>query len=300
MSASLAIVIPTHNRRALTRACLECLDRQTDPDFTVIVTDDGSTDGTREMIREAFPRTVLLPGDGNLWWTAATNMGVRHALKGGADAIMTLNDDTLPPPEFVARMKEAAAAQPQALIGALAIDAETGEPAYWGEQIVWPTAGYRSLSFPAGPSPRGLHAVTHFPGRGLLIPAAVFAAIGLFDEKRFPHYAADYDFTLRAVRAGFPVLCNYDAPLRIHAGESGGGELMRNRSWRHYARHLTGIKGVGNLRVFYRYAVRNCPWYWLPFCLASGFVRRLFGYPAHWMLETAVRRRRIASGNAAS
>jgi GT2 family glycosyltransferase len=286
---ALAIVIPCHNRRDVTRECLDCLAGQTDPDFQTVVVDDGSSDGTREMIRSRFPRVILLPGDGNLWWTAATNLGIRRALDEGAGAVMTLNDDTLPAPGFVAHMKEAAAAHPRGLIGAMSVHAETGTPAYWGERVFWPTAGYRPLPFPRASPPRGLHAVTHFPGRGLLIPAAVFKAIGLFDEKRFPHYAADYDFTLRAGRAGFDVLCNYDAPLRIHAGKSGGGELMSQRSWTHYRRHLTGLKGVGNLRVFFRYTVRNCPGRWLPLSLFCGTIRRLFGYPAHWCLEWARR-----------
>ncbi len=60
---------------------------------------------------------------------------------------------------------------------------------------------------------KGLHKVTHFPGRGLWIPRKVFDVLGLFDEKKFPHYYADYDFTHSAVRAGFEIYCNYDARL---------------------------------------------------------------------------------------
>lgn len=283
---SLFLVIPTHNRCAFTRGCLEALALQTDRDFETLVVDDGSTDGTREMIRSAFPRVILLEGDGSLWWTGATNLGVRYALGQKAWQVLALNDDTLPPPEFVARMKQAAADHPAALIGAMAVSHETGAPLYWGERVRWPTASYIPLPRPADGRFQGVHEVTHFPGRGLLIPSGVFDSIGLFDAARFPQYAADYDFTHRASRAGFRILCNYDAPLRIREKESGGGELMRRRSWRHYYRHLTGIKGVGNLRTFFRYARGNCPGRWLPFCLVSGFTRRLFGYPARWLLES--------------
>lgn len=256
-----------------------------------MVVDDGSTDGTREMIRAEFPRVTLLPGDGNLWWSEATNRGVRHALAEGASAVMTLNDDTLPGPAFVGAMKQAAREAPGALIGALAVDPFSGTPIYWGERVFWPAASHRPLPRPAATELHGLHPVTHFPGRGLLIPAAVFARIGLFDARRFPHYGADYDFTLRAGRAGFPVLCAYGAPLGIRVRESGGGALIQHRSGANYVRHLTGIKGVGNLRLFFRYAVRNCPPVWLPMCLVSGFTRRLLGYPVHWLRESLAARR---------
>lgn len=291
MTTPLAIIIPTHNRCAITRDGLTCLSRQADPDFEIVVVDDGSTDGTREMIRSDFPRITLLLGDGNLWWSAATNLGIRHALEGGAAAVMTLNDDTLPRPSFVGNMKQAAREAPGALIGALAVDPISGTPVYWGERVFWPAASHRPLSRPAPSELRGLHPVTHFPGRGLLIPAAVFARIGLFDARRFPHYAADYDFTLRAGKAGFPVLCAYGAPLGVRVEESGGGTLIQHRSAANYLRHLTGMKGVGNLRIFFRYAIRNCPLAWLPFCLASGFTRRLLGYPAHWLRESLAARK---------
>ena len=290
MTLPLALVITSHNRREVTAACLERLARQIDPGFAVILVDDGSSDGTREMVRSRFPQTLLLEGNGNLWWTAATNLGVQEARARGAQAIMTLNDDTLPDPGFIAAMKAAAAARPGALIGALTVDHETGEPVYWGERVFWPTAAFRPLPRP-GPGPaRGLHPVTHFPGRGLFIPAPVFDAIGLFDERRFPHYAADYDFTHRAQRAGFPIFCAYDAPLASRVSASGGGALMRTRTVRHYLRHLTSRKDTGNLLVFFRYARRNCPARWLLPCLIAGTVRRLAGYPLRAGLERLRRR----------
>jgi GT2 family glycosyltransferase len=69
------IVIPAHNRKPLTLACLESLARQTFSDFAVAVVDDGSTDGTSEAIQEAFPQVHLILGSGDLWWTRATNLG---------------------------------------------------------------------------------------------------------------------------------------------------------------------------------------------------------------------------------
>jgi len=79
------VCIPVHNRIHFTINCLQSLSRQDYRNFTVIVCDDGSTDGTAPAIKEKFPETVVLEGDGNLWWTAAINRCVKYAMKHAAD-----------------------------------------------------------------------------------------------------------------------------------------------------------------------------------------------------------------------
>ena len=51
-TTQLSVLIASHNRRELLRRCLDSLARQTqDPaTFAVIVADDGSTDGTADMV----------------------------------------------------------------------------------------------------------------------------------------------------------------------------------------------------------------------------------------------------------
>ena len=45
---SLAVVLPTYNRRAILERTLDALDVQSQRDFRIVVVDDGSTDGTFE------------------------------------------------------------------------------------------------------------------------------------------------------------------------------------------------------------------------------------------------------------
>ena len=62
------VVIAVHNRRVITSQCLEKLQKQSYNPVKIIVIDDGSTDGTAEMIRKDYPNVIILIGDGNFWW----------------------------------------------------------------------------------------------------------------------------------------------------------------------------------------------------------------------------------------
>jgi GT2 family glycosyltransferase len=275
-----------HNRRGFTRDCVLSLRNQGLQDFTTIVVDDGSSDGTSEMIKMEFREVILLRGEGNLWWAGATNLGIRYALDRGAKYILTLNDDTLVYPDFIEKMWHWVEKTPCSLLGALAIDSRTKQPVYGGEVVNWLTASYVSvLEDHSLEDLSGLREVTHFSGRGLFIPAVVFREIGLFDSKRFPQTVADYDFTHRARKAGFRVYCNYDARLLTHTWESGDAKLRRDKSWPNYWSHLFGIKGGGNLKYFTLYAIKNCPAEKLPFFLILGLLRRTCGYLIEWVKD---------------
>ena len=271
-------MIPVFNRKQFTHDCIQSLEGQI-PRERIIIVDDGSTDGTQEMLAATFPEVIVLLGDGKLFWTAATNMGIRHALKAGADYVMTLNNDTVATENFVAKMMEGAAQHINSLIGALDIDIKTKKPYYGGEIINWALAKSRYLLDELSKSEQhGLHEVSLYPARGLLIPRIVFQTIGLFEEKLLPHYIADYDFTLMARRNGFPIYCSYDAILYTYSDESGDKKILKNRTLKSYYNHLFDIKGGGNLRNYTIYTLRNCPRPLIPISLLVGYARRFVGF----------------------
>ncbi|TDN38340.1 glycosyltransferase family 2 protein [Hymenobacter sp. UV11] len=278
----LYIIIPVFNRWRYTRACLDSLRAQTNQDFRVIVVDDGSTDETAAALARAYPEVEVVTGDGNLFWTAGVNRGIERALALGADRVLTLNNDVLTAPDFVAQMLTTAAQRPTAVLGALEFDADTGQAIYGGERLDFRTNTRHDLLDVLPPSQRtGLHPVTYLPGRGLLIPKAVIDKIGLFDEQRLPHYLADFDYTSVARRAGFPVYCNYDAQLSTYPEESGQTLTRKHRSAKGYYQHLFGIRGGGNMVNFTHFALKNCPAPYLPYFLLNGYARRLVGYFLH-------------------
>jgi GT2 family glycosyltransferase len=275
----ICIVIPVHNRKQFTKDCLHSLRNQTQRADFIIVVDDGSTDGTGEMLCNEFPEVIVLKGDGNLFWTAAINLGVRFALSLGTDYVLTLNNDTVASNDFVEQMLLSSKQKPHALLGALDIDMLTKKPYYGGEIFNWRSGASKFLlAILKKEEQTGLHEVSLFPGRGLLIPRMVFDTIGLFEEKRLPHYMADYDFTLLAKKNGFKVYCNYEARLYTYPEEAGDHKIMEKKTLKNYFDHLFSIRGGGNLRNFTVYTLRNCPPKDILIALVTGYFRRIGGF----------------------
>jgi glycosyltransferase involved in cell wall biosynthesis len=92
---NVSVLIPTYNRREHVARAIESVLAQTVPVFELIVIDDGSSDGTAELIRSHFgPRVILLRQD-NTGVSAARNRGIREA-KGEWIAFLDSDDVWLP------------------------------------------------------------------------------------------------------------------------------------------------------------------------------------------------------------
>ena len=88
-----SIIIVNYNTKELVRNCLESIFEHTkNISFEVIVSDNGSKDGSIEMIKAEFPQVILIENSENLGFGAANNRGLRIA-KG--KYVFYLNSDTV-------------------------------------------------------------------------------------------------------------------------------------------------------------------------------------------------------------
>ena len=75
------IVIPTFNEKEFVKDLIERFSNQTISSFKIIVSDNGSSDGTDKMIINNYPNVKLISNDESYWWTKSTNAGIKYALK---------------------------------------------------------------------------------------------------------------------------------------------------------------------------------------------------------------------------
>lgn len=87
-----SIIIVNWNTRDLLRNCLRSIRESAGPlRVQVIVVDNNSADGSREMVTSEFPEMMLINSGANLGFARANNIGIKHAV---APLILYLNPDT--------------------------------------------------------------------------------------------------------------------------------------------------------------------------------------------------------------
>jgi GT2 family glycosyltransferase len=119
------IIIPVFNRKALTRECLCSIEEQGYKNFKIVVVDHGSTDGTSEMIMKHFSEVIILKGDESMWWTAATNIGIKKALSLSSsdhDFILTLNNDLIVDIDYLNQLLKVYEINKPCIVGSVSVD----------------------------------------------------------------------------------------------------------------------------------------------------------------------------------
>jgi GT2 family glycosyltransferase len=203
---SIYIIIPAYNRKATTLACLENLKSTDDLEkYQTIVIDDGSTDGTALAIQSLYSNVIVLEGNGNLWWSGAIKMGMEYAYRQGAEYFIWLNDDCLPDPEALPLLIDYLKSKPNAIAAPSCYMKESG-------QVV--ENGFRKRTRLSAIENQVV-AVEGVAGYCVAFPRNLIDAIGFPDVYRFPHYAGDDMYILKATRHRFSAVLLGNAKVAL-------------------------------------------------------------------------------------
>lgn len=197
----LYVVTAVHNRYKITENFISNLKKQTYKDWKLILVDDGSTDGTAQMVKKELPNAIVITGNGNLFWGGALHE-VYKRIKNDVqikddDYILISNDDTMICDDFLEKGVNLLSKNPNTLItgcgfgknagkqvdGVIAMDMKNLEGTLCEKTAEGNCSSTRELFFTAG----------------------IWRQIGGFHPIVLPHYLSDYEFTMRASKKGFPI-----------------------------------------------------------------------------------------------
>jgi GT2 family glycosyltransferase len=263
-SPPLAVAIVSYQCRELLDACLASLEANgavngLPPDVWVV--DNGSTDGTAELVRSTYPSVHFLQGDGNLGFSAANNLALREM---GAPYALVLNPDTVIHPGTLAGMVELMEERTEVgmagcrLIkpdGTLDHAAKRSFPTISGALGHFSGLGRRQRASPRlaqyrAPEVDEAGPIDAINGAFMLIRRTALDEVGLFDEGYWL-YMEDLDLCYRFKEAGWVVWYEPRYTVtHVKAGSSGRYRRARQNRAFHYGMYR-----------FYRkfYAPRRSP-----------------------------------------
>lgn len=238
-----AVIIPNYNGSRFLPPCMAALDRETTDQFSTIVVDNGSTDGSLRWLShwaaEDRDRHILLQNPENLGFSSAVNRGIRFAVQKGFSYAILLNNDTEVFPDFVENLVRAMDQDRRGRLFALSSrmlqssDPDTIDDA--GDQYTllgWQFQ--RGHGEPEGRFQRPAAVFSACAGAAIY-RLSLLSETGLFDEAHFA-YLEDIDLSFRARLYGFEIRYEPSAGV-LHVGSGTSGSRYNSFKVRLTARN---------------------------------------------------------------
>ena len=109
-----SVIIPNYNGMQYVKRCLDSLMAQTLKDWEILFIDNGSADGSRELVEKEYPLVKVIALPENLGFCGAVNIGIHAAT---APYVILLNNDTEAEPEFLQELYNGIRRKPRAFSG---------------------------------------------------------------------------------------------------------------------------------------------------------------------------------------
>ena len=259
---NLLVLLPVYNRINTTEKCISCIKAQNYTNYTLVLIDDGSTDGTADMVLREIPDTVVIKGKGNWWWAGSLQQGINwinHHKFSSDDFILILNDDVEFADNFFDIAISILKSKRNTLLLSQCFSKQTGELIDAGTHVDW-----NNLSFVKAESPEHINCLST---RGLFFRIEDMQKIGSFHPFLLPHYGSDYEYTIRAYNKGFKLIT--DEKLKLYCDDEKTG--------------IHNIKGenffIKMKKLFSKKSALN-PFMWLIFiafsCPAKNKIKAIF------------------------
>jgi len=281
-----AITFPVHNNKEDTAEFLKSLKKVTYPNYKLIIVDDGSNDGTEDIIKKNYPDAILLRGDGNLWWSRATNIAIQKAIDIKADYVLMTDHDTIVNKNFISRLVDVAERNPETITTSKCYCFNSKRINHIGWKRVgvlrkFKMIGSNEIDYGQYDNIQGLVGTTI----SVLVKTDYFTEIGMMNYKKFPHYYADLDFSYRASRKGYQILLVPESIIWHKDSASVKKSVTKKTSfWKTFIFLVSDKRSTKHFPTIKNFYLSYWPFYALPF-LFVGYFKGLF----IWCLKNRVR-----------
>jgi glycosyltransferase involved in cell wall biosynthesis len=196
-----SIIVPTYNRQRILRRCLKAVTSQEYPDYEVIVVDDASGDGTREMVEREYPDVRYFQQKTNQGPAAARNRGIQEA---HGEIIAFTDDDCLPPANWLSVLSAGFKVYPQAgAVGGL----QEPPPEIWSQNLLARYERYRTRQVYQLGSEVKIGWPVPVGTNNLAIKKEILMQLGGFDDDFPVASGEDADLLHRLAAMDYPTVC---------------------------------------------------------------------------------------------
>lgn len=210
MGPLVAVIILNWNGLEDTLACLNSLGKLTFPPHEIIIVDNGSSDGSIEVLKKIYPDVTYIENSENLGFTGGNNAGLRYAKSIDADYALLLNNDTEVDPAFLGLLVDVAESDEEIGIIGPSIFFFDEPEVLWsaGGDIDWMRGRTNMVGINQtdngqfGEDPRDVDFVS---GCALMIRMAVVEEVGPLDERFFVYYE-ETEWCVRVARSGYKIM----------------------------------------------------------------------------------------------
>lgn len=233
MRTKLSIVILSYNVKKLLVDCLKSLPQHSD--WEILVSDNGSTDDSVEVVKKHFPKVKIIENQKNLGFAAGNNVAI-HKAKG--EYILLLNPDTIVYPKTIETVLEylennlkvgAATCRVELPDGKLDYSCHRGFPTPWGAILHF--LGLKKFSsYTAENIPNTIHEIDALTGAFALIRRTAGEQVDWLDEDYFWN-GEDLDFCYKLKEKDWKIMYLPEVKITHFKGSSAKATVETRQKW---------------------------------------------------------------------
>ena len=304
--SKIATIVPNWNGEDYLPTCIDSLLAQS-LNHTIIIVENGSVDKSDGILANYGDKITVLKQPKNLGFAGGVNVGIKYAIKNGADYVALFNNDAMADKNWLEELVKSIESNPK--LGAVTskfMRLDKTRLDSTGDFYTW-----HGLPFPRGRNEidnnqyDNKNEIFAASGGASIFNLKMFKEVGLFDEDFFAYYE-DIDLGFRMQLAGWRVTYCPTAIAYHHVSGTGskisgfGIYQTSTNFWYTFMKNMPGW-------LFFKYIPLACYWYARMFAarfirgdlipFTKGFIRALWFTPRTILKRRLVQKTKQVSNN---